>query len=185
MLAISEWQLLSHDIRTNTNRSTIMNWEVAQAASSIVGTIALALTVVYLAIQVRRNTKATYSQTYQFATQALGDMAALVGETKDKARVFSVGMAEPDKLDKDEYSQFAYLGISLFRRYENVYFQYQSGMIDDDFWFGHKDNLLWFFHRPGTQVWWKERRLGFSRSFREFLEGTSPADVTAPKARQV
>ena len=33
-------------------------------------------------------------------------------------------------------------------------------MIDDDFWFGHKDNLLWFFHRPGTQVWWKERLLG-------------------------
>lgn len=55
-----------------------MNWEVAQAASSIIGTIALALTVVYLAIQVRRNTKATYSQTYQFATQALGDMAAIV-----------------------------------------------------------------------------------------------------------
>ena len=162
-----------------------MNWEVAQAASSIIGTVALALTVVYLAIQVRRNTKATYSQTYQFATQALGDMAALVGETKDKARVFSVGMAEPNKLDKDEYSQFAYLGISLFRRYENVFFQYQSGMIDDDFWFGHKDNLLWFFHRPGTQVWWKERRLGFSRSFREFLESTSPAEVTAPKERQV
>ena len=84
-----------------------MNWEVAQAASSIIGTIALALTVVYLAIQVRRNTKATYSQTYQFATQALGDMAALVGETKDKARVFSVGMAEPNNLGSGliDYSQ--------------------------------------------------------------------------------
>ena len=91
-----------------------MNWEVAQAASSIIGTIALALTVVYLAIQIKRNTKATYSQTYQFATQALGDMAAIIGDTKEKARIFSVGMAEPDKLDKDEYLQFAYLGISHF-----------------------------------------------------------------------
>jgi len=162
-----------------------MNWEVAQAASSIIGTVALALTVVYLAIQITRNTRATYSQTYQFATQALGEMAAIVGDTKERARIFSVGMAEPDKLAKDEYLQFAYLGISLFRRYENVFFQYQSGMIDDDFWFGHKDNLLWFFHRPGTQLWWKERRLGFSRSYREFLESTSPEEVIAPKIRQV
>ena len=162
-----------------------MTWEAALAISSIIGTIALTLTVVYLAIQVKRNTKATYSQTYQFATQALSDMAANVGETKEKAKMFSVGMAEPGKLDKDEYFQFAYLGISLFRRYENVFFQYQSGMIDDDFWFGHRDNLLWFFHRPGTQVWWKERRLGFSRSLREFLESTSPEEVTAPKDRQV
>ena len=162
-----------------------MAWTIVQTISGIVGTVAVSLTVVYLALQVRRSTKATYSQTYQFATQALGEMAAIIGQSKEKAKIFSVGMADPAKLDSDEYLQFAYLGISLFRRYENVFFQYQSGMIDDDFWFGHRDNLLWFFHRPGTQVWWKERRLGFSRSFREFLESTSPGDVSSPPIRQV
>jgi hypothetical protein len=162
-----------------------MNWDAVQAISSVVGTVAVTLTVFYLAIQIKRNTKSTYSQTYQFATHALGEMAAIVGETKEKSRIFAVGMADPKKLDRDEYLQFAYLGISLFRRYENVFFQYQTGMIDDDFWFGHRENLLWFFHRPGTQVWWQERRLGFSRSFREFLEGTSPDEVSAPKKRQV
>jgi hypothetical protein len=81
--------------------------------------------------------------------------------------------------------QFAYLGISLFHRHENVFFQYQSGMIDDDLGFGYRDNILWFFHRPGTQVWWEERRLGYSRSFREFLERTSPTEVTSLKTRQV
>jgi hypothetical protein len=159
--------------------------ELIQTISSIGGTIALALTVIYLSLQIRRNTQATYSQTYQFATQALGEMAAICGESKDKAKLFAIGMASPDKLDKDEYLQFAYLGISLFRRYENVFFQFQSGMIDDDFWFGHRDNLLWFFHRPGTQLWWKERRLGFSRSFREFLESTSPSDMTPQDNRQL
>ena len=162
-----------------------MEWDAIQAISSIVQTIAVTLTVVYLAIQIKRSNTATNSQTYQFATQALAEMAAIVGETKEKSRIFSVGMADPKKLDSDEYLQFAYLGISLFRRYENVFFQYQSGMINDDFWFGHRDNLLWFFHRPGTQAWWQERRLGFSRSFREFLESTSPKDVTSPDIRQV
>jgi hypothetical protein len=159
--------------------------EVVQIASSIVGSIAVALTVVYLAIQVRASTRATYSQTYQTAVAALGEMAAIVGESKEKSKLYANGMADPDLLDEDEYLQFAYLGISLFRKYENAYFQYRSGMIDDEFWDGHRDNLLWFFHRPGTQRWWRERRLGFSKSFREYLESTSESDMAAQEERYV
>lgn len=159
--------------------------ELIQTVASIVGTVAVTLTVVYLAVQIRASTKATYSQTYQTAVAALGEMAAIVGESKEKSKLFAVGMADPDKLDDDEYLQFAYLGISLFRRYENAYFQYRSGMIDDEFWNGHRDNLLWFYHRPGTQRWWKERRLGFSKSFREYLESTSPADMRSQDERYV
>jgi len=159
--------------------------EIVQIVSSIIGSVAVALTVVYLAIEVRASTRATYSQTYQTTIAALGDMAAIVGETKEKSRVYAVGMADPDKLDEDEYLQFAYLGISLFRKYENAYFQYRSGMIDDAFWDGHRDNLLWFFHRPGTQRWWGERRLGFSKAFREYLESTSAADMATQEGRFV
>lgn len=159
--------------------------DIIQTISSIVGSVAVSLTVIYLAIQIRGSTKATYSQTYQTAVGALGDMAAIVGESKEKSKLFAVGMAEPDKLTEDEYLQFAYLGISLFRRYENAYFQYRSGMIDDEFWNGHRDNLLWFYHRPGTQRWWQERRLGFSRGFREYLESTSPADMISQEGRFV
>lgn len=162
-----------------------MTLELISTLSSMIGTVAVVLTVVYLAIEVRRSTRATYAQTYQTAVAALGDMAAIVGESKEKSRLFAVGMADPDKLDRDEYLQFAYLGISLFRRYENAYFQYRSGMIDDEFWNGHRDNLLWFYHRPGTQRWWTERRLGFSSGFREFLESTSPEDMTAQEGRFV
>jgi hypothetical protein len=162
-----------------------MNWQAIQGISGIFATLSVTLTVVYLAIQIRRSTIATYSQTYQFATQALGEMAAIVGGSIDTSRIFSVGMADPKQLSTDEYRQFAYLGISLFRRYENVFFQYQSGMIDDDFWTGHRENLLWFFHRPGTHVWWQERCLSFSQKFREFLEQTSIEDVRTPSVRQV
>jgi hypothetical protein len=162
-----------------------MTWDAIVAISNVCGTVALVLSAFYLAVQIKRSTQATYSQTYQFATHALGEMAAIVGESKEKSRMFTLGMSDPGKLEHDEYVQFAYLGISLFRRYENVFFQYQSGMIDDDFWFGHRENLLWFFHRPGIQTWWKERRLSFSRSFREFLESTSTQELATPDIRQV
>jgi hypothetical protein len=162
-----------------------MEKETLSLVLDIIATAAVLASVIYLALEVRRSTKATYSQTYQSAVQALGEMAAIVGDSKERSKMFALGMADPDKLDEDEYLQFAYLGISLFRRYENAYFQYRSGMIDDEFWNGHRDNLLWFYHRPGTQRWWRERRLGFSSGFREFLESTSPDDMSRQERRYV
>src|SRR5687768_7751128 len=104
-----------------------MHWEALGAIADIVASAALTATVVYLAVQIRHGARATSSHTYHLATQALGEMAAIVGDSKERARLFTTGMAEPDKLDSDEFLQFAYLGISLFRRYENVFFQYESG----------------------------------------------------------
>ena len=162
-----------------------MDWNAVSAVAGVLAAISVTLTVVYLAVQIKKNTIATHSQTYQLATSALAEMAAIIGRDKELARIFRVGMIVPGALEQDEFVQFGYLGISLFRRFENVFFQYQSGMIDEDFWNGHRDNILWFFHRPGTQLWWKDRKFAFSKKFREFLDDSTPAEIASPESRQL
>ena len=162
-----------------------MDWDALAAVASVLAAISVTLTVVYLAIQIRKNTRATHSQTYHLATSALAEMAGILGSSKEVARIFRIGMINPDKLDEDEFAQFGYLGISLFRRFENAFFQYQSGMIDEDFWTGHRDNILWYFHRPGMQIWWKDRKFSFSKSFREFLDSSTPGEITSPGSRRL
>ena len=143
-----------------------MDWNVVSAVAGVLTAISVTLTVVYLAIQIKKNTVATHSQTYQLSTSALAEMAAIIGSDKELARIFRIG-------------------ISLFRRFENVFFQYRSGMIGDDFWNGHRDNILWFFHRPGTQLWWKDRKFAFSKSFREFLDDSKPGEIASPESRRL
>jgi hypothetical protein len=162
-----------------------LDWSAVSAIASVFGTIFVALTVVYLAIQIKRNAHATHSQTYHLATSALAEMAGIIGQDKDLARIFRIGMEDPSVLTEDEFTQFGYLGISLFRRFENVFFQYQSGMIDEDFWTGHRDNILWFFHRPGMQTWWKDRKFAFSASFRDFLDRSTPGEIVSPQTRRL
>ena len=130
-----------------------MDWIAIPAIAGVFAAFFVALTAVYLAIQIKSNAQATHSHTYHLATSALAEMAAIIGRDKDLSRIFRIGMGNPETLSEDELTQFGYLGISLFRRFENVFFQYQSGMIDEDFWIGHRDNILWFFHRPGMQSW--------------------------------
>lgn len=162
-----------------------MDWNAVSAIAGLLAAVFIGLTVVYLALQIRGSTRATYSQTYYLATSALGEMAAIIGRDKELSRIFRTGMESPEKLNENEFTQFTYLGISLFRRFENVFFQYQSGMIDEDFWLGHRDNILWFFHRPGTQVWWKDRRYAFSKGFREFLDHSRPDQILSPATRRL
>lgn len=162
-----------------------MSWDAFSAISGGFASLAMTVSVIYLAIQVRHSTKATNSQTYQFATQALSEIAAIVGVSKDLSRIFVHGMADPESLDKEEYYQFSYLLISLFRRYENIFYQWQTGTIDEDFWSGHRNNLLWFYFQPGTQRWWNERRGGFSDRFFKFLENSTPTDYVVQPGRFV
>jgi hypothetical protein len=162
-----------------------MDWGAVSAVAGMLAAIFVGLSVVYVAIQIKASTQATRSQAYQLATYALAEMAGIIGSDKELARIFRVGMVEPASLTEDEFTQFGYLGISLFRRFENVFFQYQSGMIDEDFWVGHRDNILWFFHRPGTQAWWMNRKFAFSKRFREFLDNSRPTEIASPETRRL
>lgn len=162
-----------------------MTWEAVAAISQALGAIAVVLTVVYLAVQVRKNWIATESHTYYLATSAGAQTAASIAASVELSRIYQTGLTSPDQLDEKESFRFALLLISQFRRYENLFFQYRSGMIDEDYWIAQRENILWFFHRPGVQIWWKEKRLAFGQGFRHFLESSSPAELKSPANRRV
>lgn len=87
-----------------------MTWDALAAIAGAVAAIAVALTAVYLAIQIRRNTLATQSQTYYLATAALAEAAALLGTNPQVARIYRIGLSKPAELTEDEFMQFALLG---------------------------------------------------------------------------
>lgn len=162
-----------------------MDWNAVSAIAGVFAAIFVALSVVYLALQVRAGTKATRSQTYYLATAALADMAAIIGADDEVSRVVRIGWETPDELTKDEFTQYGYLMVSFLRRYENVFFQYKSGWVDEDFWGGHRENLLWAFRRPGMQRIWKDRKHSFSNGFREFLDHSSAIALATPESRRL
>jgi len=116
---------------------------------------------------------------------SLAELAAIVADNQDLSRIFAEGQHDPDALSKDEYYQFAYLALSLFRRYENIYFQHERGLIDEGFWYGHRENLVYFFHQPGFRRFWAERRLGFDKGLRDFLESTQESSLASSDTRSL
>jgi len=162
-----------------------MNWQMVSAISQVLGSIAVVITVVYLALQIRKNRIATQSLTYYLVTAAGAQNAAFIASSPELSRIFRIGLTKPDQLEEDESFRFALVAINQFRRYENLFFQHQSGLLDDDYWIAQRENILWFFHRPGIQLWWQGKRLAYSKSFRDFLETSNPAELASPSNRRV
>ena len=162
-----------------------MDWEAVSAVAGIFAAIFVALSVVYLAIQVRASTKETRSQTYYQTTAALADIAAVIATNKDLARIVRIGYDTPASLNDDERIQFGYIIVSFLRRYENVFFQYQSGLVDESFWNGHRENLLWVYRRAGVQAIWNDRKHSFSLSFREYLDRSGSIELATPGTRKL
>ena len=162
-----------------------MDWNAVSAVAGVISALFVALSVAYLALQVRAGTRATRSQTYYQTTAALADIAAIIGSDEQVARVVRIGWVTPEKLTEDELTQFGYLMVSFLRRYENVFFQYESGLVDAGFWDGHRENLLWAFRRPGMQLIWKDRKQSFSVGFREFLERSDSIELATPDSRRL
>jgi len=162
-----------------------MDWSALSAIAGVFGAAFVAMSVVYLGLQVRAGTKATQSQTYYLATAALADIAAVVGSDARVSRIIRTGWDHPDDLTEDEFTQYSYLITSFLRRYENVFFQYNEGLLDKDFWHGHRENLLWSYRRPGVQRVWQDRKYGFSVSFREFLDRSNDIELYTPGSRRI
>jgi len=89
-------------------------------------------------------------------------------------------MEASDTLPKDEVTQSGCPEIGLFHRFENFCLRFETGMIDEDFRIGHRDNVPWFFHRPGMQIWRKDRKFAASRRFWAFLDGSRPEKIESP-----
>ena len=142
-----------------------------------VGGIAVIATLIYLAVQVRHNTRATRLASMQSTMLAAQNVGILPVQDRDLARVVRVGLATPDELDADEFQQFRYFLMMMLRVHEDMFVQHRAGVVDDQTWMARSSSLRTIFSMPGgRRVWdssnayrddfqtWMESELGHEDS---------------------
>jgi hypothetical protein len=112
-----------------------VNWNAIAAVGEIVGAIAVVVTLIYVASQVRQATCATQAATFQAASTLEQEFLLVLGQDPATARTWATYMfGDPFTLPEDERTQAVFLMGSLLRRLENVYHQHKLNTISDDAW---------------------------------------------------
>ena len=77
---------------------------------------------------------------------------------------------------------FVSILFGLFKHYENIFRQVQTGHIDADTWAAWSVHVRIYFHQPGVRSWWAMREPAFAPAFRAFLESSSEPSLPSRAA---
>ena len=104
------------------------------AIGELVGGIAVIVTLVYLAIQIREYRVGLNSATFQSTIQGFNQINLMLGENPALAEILERGLSDPDSLDEREQAQYVWLQRSYVNIYENLYQQHARGACPAAWW---------------------------------------------------
>ncbi len=130
-----------------------------------VAAIAVLVSLLYLAIQIRQNTKSVRTSTYQAVLDSSHRVNEIFADPRME-RIYRVGRKDASQLKEDALAQFKALVGNIVGFYEGLFLQHQQGAIDDDFFVNRFSAFHHIISQPGVRAVWEERgRNYFARSF--------------------
>ena len=146
-----------------------MSIEDLGSIGELISSIAVLVSLIYLAIQIRRSTDTSRTSTYQAVVAEFAALNRAMSVTPNLSALFAGALEDFDSLDPNDRATISQLFFVVFHNFENMYYQYRKGYLEDDVWIGWKRLMLTYHSRPGFQSWWKMRSDVYSPSFVEFL----------------
>jgi hypothetical protein len=144
-----------------------------------VAAVAVVVSLIYLAVQIRQNTKTTRVQIFQQLSLHSAEELQATGRNPHATRLFVAGLPGRDNLSEEEQGQFDFLIMGIFTFFENLHYQYLSGMLEEELWQRYRRHIQWYLDRDGVRQWWSlTESTWMSDSFRRFvneqLAGSKP-----------
>lgn len=162
-----------------------MNLQLMAQLADLIGAITIVVSLIYVGIQVRQNTRSLRAENYAHALDRVAEMQARLSTNSELVRIFSTGLADPLSLRRSERLQFTWSLYEMFGSFEFMYLQSREGALRDDVWTRWSDTMTWWLQWPGVQQWWRAQPTPFSASFATFVEARIGAPVPdAERARR-
>src|SRR5438270_641531 len=118
-----------------------MNWDAISAISQLIGSAAVVLSVLYLAVQVHQSTRVAKLATQDAAATAMRDVTKPFMENAELERIWRVGLENIAALSLEERTRFFHAAYQFLKAFETIHFHYVYGMMDRQLWEGwHEKN---------------------------------------------
>jgi hypothetical protein len=139
-----------------------------------IGGIAVIVSLIYLALQIRQNTRMLRASALSSTTDTYVAFNHLLGADPLAARVFQVGLEDFGGLAENEQRQFLNLMRAALISYEHVYQNYDAGLIEREVWERYQREVTRLLQLPQIGAWWEARKHAYTQSFVEALEQSPP-----------
>jgi hypothetical protein len=129
-----------------------MNWEAITSIADIVGSAAVVITLIYLALQLRQNTKTIQGASFESVTQIQQTELRWASDISD---VFAKAIERPSELDSSEAWKMSEWCLSAMSARQNEYLQFKRRHLNADEWKASESIILVILSMPWARNWWK------------------------------
>jgi hypothetical protein len=143
-----------------------MNWNAVGAIGEIIGALAVFLTLGYLAVQIRQNTKAVRASALDSSVNAVNDVRIAMFESSEVAALYRRGLENPEELDDDERTRFRLLLHTIIWTVWNIYAQTEYGGLSSSTWAAQLPLLDRIMNSRGGIWFWGKYQMEFEEAFR-------------------
>lgn len=166
-----------------------MNWDAINAVSQLISSIAVVISVLYLAVQLRSSTRVARVAAMDVAAAALREVTKPFMENAELGRVWRIGLENLNTLSADDQARFFHAAHQFLKALETIHYHYVYGLLDTQLWGGWLELLRHYVATPGLEYYLNLRGAVFSERFRKFIRELEPvperftvANLSGPKA---
>ena len=158
-----------------------MNWEAIGALAESLGAIGVIGSVLYLAYEVRSNTKTMRAEAGTRAQMEWSKYNFAWSEHKDRDALSTV--FDPNKTLSD-FSESERIGLtftlrSFAQQVEAQYFQYEAGILNEEVWDAHLRAFAALISFPAAAEWWEGEKMMpiYTKSFLDRVAKVGKVDI--------
>jgi len=147
-----------------------VTWEGFTEIAQIATLGAVIVAIIYLARQIRQNTKSVRESSAQAVADSFHRLNGLVASDASLARVFSKGCQDLEQLGPEERVRFDFFVLSAFRTFERLFYQSRLGRPGAALREADQETMRALLIHPGMREWWSTNTLSFAPEFRNLVE---------------
>ena len=136
----------------------------------IIGALAVVISLIYVALQIRQNTNAIRSATAQTVHEHFANWYQLIAADAELAQIAANGLRDYSSLSEQERVRFIATFMSFISYSQNAFLKWREGLLKPALWLGWEQVMMNLFGAPGGKALWKERSYLFGEEFRRYIE---------------
>jgi hypothetical protein len=152
-----------------------MNWEAIGAVGEIIGALAVVVSLIYLATQIRVQNSESRMAGNHAMSEGFRDSIAELSDP-NLSDIFHRAMVTVDSITDQELIQMFAVSQRILRVWEEAYGLHETGRIDTSLWDAMVRQYTSFLGHAGIRHVWELRKQYYNENFRAFVDEQPSSD---------
>ena len=139
--------------------------------ADIAASCAVVISLIYLALQIRGQSRLNRTTTVANLTTQWSDLMKALEQDADLSELWMRGLQRWDSLNPVEKLRFSAFGGRFLANSEGLYLHRIDHTLDRRLWRGVERRVSDVVAHTGFQGWWETRRHWYSDEFQSFIDG--------------